>query len=201
MGFIGKQRKRVGFLGVVLLSLFFPLVVGAKSSPTIFKIDEVHSFVLFKVSHLGFSNSYGRFTQVSGQIELDEKNIENSKVNIEILVASLDTQNSKRDKHLRGPDFFNFKQFPRVTFKSKSLSKSGKKYKLVGILSLHGESKEISGELELMRTGKDPWGTLRTGGEARFVINRKDFKMNYMTGKNSIGEDVEIIASIEGIKK
>lgn len=193
----------MSLIHIVLFSLLtFPLtVVEAKESPTIFHVDESHSFVLFKVSHLGFSNSYGRFTKVSGHIELDEKNIENSKVTIEIPVASLDTHNQKRDKHLKGPDFFNAKQFPKITFTSKSLSKNGKKYKLTGTLSMHGESKEITGELELMRTGKDSWGAVRTGGEVRFVINRKDFKMNYMTGKNAIGEEVEIIASIEGIKK
>lgn len=190
------------FMGAFLFSFIFPfIVIAAKAPLATFDIDVVHSFVLFKVSHLGFSNSYGRFTQVSGRIELDEKNIENSKVNIEIPVASLDTQNAKRDKHLRGPDFFNAKQFPTITFRSQSLSKVGKKYKLIGTLNMHGVSKEITGNLELMRTGEDPWGATRTGGEVRFMIDRRDFKMNYMTGENAIGEKVEIIASIEGIKK
>ena len=190
-----------------ILCIMIPLMAvevsatGVKKAPVVFQVDEVHSFVLFKVSHLGFSNTYGRFIKVSGTIEMDEKNIEKSKVTIKIPVSSLHTHNAKRDKHLRGPDFFNAKQFPEITFVSRILVKKGKKYKLTGTLNLRGQSKEIVGELELMRMGKDPWGTIRTGGEARFIINRKDFKMDYMTGNNGIGEEVEIIASIEGIKK
>ena len=189
-------------VSVFLLSFMFPLVgMGAKAAkaPMIFGVDEVHSFILFKASHLGFSNSYGRFTQVSGTIELNQDNIEKSKIQIKIPAKSLDTYNKKRDKHLRGPDYFNVKQFPEITFVSKSLSRAGKKYKLTGVLSLHGQSKEITGDLELMRTGKDPWGKVRTGGEIHFVINRKDFGMSYMSEND--GGKVEIIASVEGIQK
>lgn len=196
-----KRRFKYMFSGF-LLSFIFPLVLmGGEKAPMFFDVDEVHSFILFKVSHLGFSNTYGRFTKVSGTIELNEEKIEKSKVSLKISTDSIHTHNQRRDKHLKGPDFFNVKQFPEIIFTSKSLSKMGKKYKLTGVLTLHGQSKEVTGELELMRTGKGPGGKLRTGGEARLLIDRKDFKMKYMAGKNGIGEKVEIIASIEGIQK
>ena len=192
----------MGYVGVFLLSFMVSFsAMAKKDSLTVFEVDAVHSFVLFKVSHLGFSNTYGRFKTVSGQIELDKKKVENSKLTMEIQVSSLNTEDAKRDKHLRGPDFFNVKQFPKITFKSTKITPSGSQYKITGMLNMRGQSKEITGDLELMRTGKDPWGAIRTGGEARFLIDRKDFNMKYMSGENGIGEKVEIIASIEGIQK
>lgn len=165
-----------------------------------YDIDAVHTFVLFKVNHLGFSNSYGRFREVSGQILIDEDKAENSSVNVTIKAASLNTDDAKRDEHLRGADFFNVKQFPEVKFTSKSVKKAaGNLYKIEGELELMGIKKNVSFDFKRQRTGKDPWGSTRTGGDFSFKIKRSDFKMEYM--KEGIGDEIEIIASVEGIKK
>jgi polyisoprenoid-binding protein YceI len=194
-----------GFL-VSLLS-FLVLSMSAKSwaaKPSVdtYVIDPVHTFVMFKVNHLGFSHSYGRFTDVKGTLKIDEKNPANTKIDIEIAAASIDTQDKKRDKHLRGPDFFNVVQFPKITFKSTKVEKkSGKNYRVTGDLSLHGEAKSVSFDFDRLRTGKDPWDKVRTGGDFNLTIKRSDYNMKYMLGENKISDEVELIVSVEAIKK
>src|SRR5689334_20805708 len=90
-----------------------------------FQIDPVHSFALFKVKHLGASYAYGEFTDVSGTISFDPAKPETSKVEVSIKAESVFTHNEGRDKHVRGPDFLNTKEFPALTFKSTAWKKTG----------------------------------------------------------------------------
>jgi polyisoprenoid-binding protein YceI len=112
-------------------------------------IDGVHSFVTFKVKHLGVANSYGRFNKIEGALEFDAAAPEKSKVEIVIDATTIDTANEKRDKHLRSPDFFNTAQFPKLSFESTSFKKIGDmRYQLTGKLTMLGETKEISFPVE-----------------------------------------------------
>ena len=169
----------------------------------LYKIDPVHTFVLFKVGHQGFSSSYGRFLDVSGTISLNEDKPKETRFEIVIKTASLDTQHKKRDKHLRGPDFFNVKQFPSITFKSKKVkSLGGKFYTIIGDLNFRNKTKKVTLKFERFRTGKDHLGTHRTGGETEFVLRRSEFGMNYMmSGETAISDEVKVIVSIEAIRQ
>src|SRR5437868_6045643 len=83
-----------------------------------YKIDPVHSSVTFSVRHMGISNVPGRFSDVSGTILLDEKDLTKSSVTAVIKTASIDTNNPGRDKDLKGPNFFDTDKYPEATFRS-----------------------------------------------------------------------------------
>ena len=101
-----------------------------------FKIDPVESSVVFSVMYLGVTNFYGRFNDVTGTVVLDKADPSKSSVDLTIPVESVDTNNEKRDQHLKSPDFFNAKQFPVMTFKSKKVEWSGDTYNVTGDFTL-----------------------------------------------------------------
>src|SRR3981081_565163 len=95
------------FIVAALGSVFVPPVTAAAT----FRIDPVHTFVLFSVQHLGIANTYGRFNDISGTVVFDRDNPSKSSVELSVPIESLDTHNSIRDRSLKSPDFFNAKQF------------------------------------------------------------------------------------------
>src|SRR6202166_712559 len=182
-------------LALALVSAF---VLSANAADT-FKIDPVHSFVLFSVQHLRVANTYGRFNDISGVVVFDKENPSKSSVDLSVLVESLDTHNSIRDKSLKSPDFFDAKQFPTMTFKSTKVEGSGDTLKVSGDLTIHGVTKPMTVDFKKGGEGKGVFGEMRGGGETRFMIKRSDFGMNFQQG--AIGDEVTIILSVEGIKK
>src|SRR5438445_8642637 len=104
-------------LVVALISSF---VLSANAADR-FKVDPVHSFVLFSVQHLGVANTYGRFNDIAGTVVFDKDNPSKSSVELSVPVASLDTHNSIRDLSLKSPDIFDAKQFTTINFKSKKM--------------------------------------------------------------------------------
>jgi polyisoprenoid-binding protein YceI len=164
-----------------------------------FEVDGLHSSVMFKVLHGGLSNFYGRFNKVAGEFDIDSKASKCS-VNIEVWTGSVDSNDVKRDKHLKGPDFFNAVQFPKMTFKSKAVKKVGvRAYEITGDLKLHGISKEIKVTATHIGTRTNSRGQTRCGFEIKFSIKRSDFGMKY--GLSGIGDQVDITVAIEARKK
>jgi polyisoprenoid-binding protein YceI len=164
-----------------------------------FKIDPVHSSVVFSVMYLGVSNFYGRFNDVSGTFVLDKADPSKSSVELTIPVESVDTHNEKRDQVLRSPDFFNAKQFPVMAFKSKQVESSGDTYKVTGDFALHGVTKPLTLEIKKGGEGKGMEGEIRGGGETHFTIKRSDYGMNFMQGQ--LGDEINIVVSLNGIKQ
>ena len=163
-----------------------------------YKIDPAHTSVLFTVSHLGFSDLVGRFNTIEGNMVLEPHG--NSRVEVEIRTASIDTNHDKRDDHLRSPDFFNAKLYPVIRFASKKVSYNGKgePVKVVGDLTLHGVTRQVTLDVTPVGAGKDPWGGYRAGYKAYTVIKRSDYGMNFMQG--GIGDDIRIDLNIEAIR-
>lgn len=164
-----------------------------------YKIDPGHTNVQFSVSHLGTSNLVGRFNTVAGDIILKPNG--DSKVEVTIQTSSVDTNHEKRDVHLRGPDFFNVKQFPVMSFVSNKVSynSKGEPTSVAGKLSLHGKTQTVTLTVKPVGAGKDPWGGYRAGYDATTTIKRSAFGMNYMPG--GIGDDINITLNIEAIKQ
>jgi polyisoprenoid-binding protein YceI len=165
-----------------------------------FQIDAVHSSVNFRVKHLGVSYNYGRFNSISGTVNFDEKAPEKSSIEVEIKSESVDTNNPGRDKHLKSPDFFNAKQFPTITFKSTSVKKTADRMlEVTGDLTLHGVTKSIKANAEMVGSAKDPrGGGLRTGFDAMFKVKRSDFDMKFML--DGIGDEVDIHMGLEAVR-
>jgi polyisoprenoid-binding protein YceI len=186
-------------LGIGLGVAALPVAAGAAVEK--YKIDPVHTSVVFKINHLGFSHTYGHFPGAEGTFQLDEQKPENTAIDIKIKTESLTTFDAKRDKHLKSPDFFNVKQNPLIAFKSKSVKKTGDTYQITGDLTLNGVAKPVTVDFKRLRTGKDPMGATRTGGDTSLKIKRSDYKMGFMQGENMVGDDVELLISVEGIRE
>ncbi len=182
-------------LAVALVSAF---VLSTNAADT-FKIDPVHTFVLFSVQHLGIANTYGRFNDVSGMVVFDRDNPSKSSVELSIQVESLDTHNEIRERSLKSPDFFDVKQFPTMTFKSTKVEGSGDMLEVSGDLTIRGVTRPVTVDFKKGGEGKGVFGEMRGGGETRFTIKRSDFGMNFELGE--VGDEVTIILSLEGVKK
>jgi polyisoprenoid-binding protein YceI len=194
----------LGVLGLALPTAFTPAVAPtAADASGSYAIDAGHTFVTFSTTHLGVSYAYGRFNEVAGSFKLDEKKPENCEIRVVIQAASIDTNSSGRDKHLTGPDFFNAKQFPEVVFESKkvSLVEDGI-YKVEGELTAHGVTQPLTVEAELVGQGErgQRFG-FRAGFRTGFTFKRTDFDMGYMVDKGMLGDDVEVVVSVEGARK
>lgn len=189
----------------VLLSLLIllPALVSAET----WTIDPEHSTVGFKIRHMMVSNVKGTFPAFSGTVEIDDKDITKSKVEVNIETASINTNINKRDEHLRSPDFFDVAKYPLMTYVSTKVEKTGAgKLRVVGNLTLHGITREVVLAVEGPTAAfKDPWGNIRRGASATAKINRKDFGLNWNTAIESggilIGEEVAIELELEMIKK
>jgi len=159
-----------------------------------------HAFIQFKIKHLGYSWLVGRFNKFDGQFSYDDKKPSATSVAVNIDTSSIDSNHAERDKHLRGKDFLNTGKFPNAKFVSTSYKANGKgKGKLVGNLTLHGITKEITINLTHIGEGKDPWGGYRTGFEGSTNLTLKDFGIDYDLGPAST--TVEMYLSIEGVRK
>jgi polyisoprenoid-binding protein YceI len=178
------------------------IVAGTASravAQSTFKVDPVHSFINFKVLHLGAGEAWGRFNDPAGIVVWDEQNPANSRVEVTLQTAKIDTGNQKRDDHLRSPDFFNARQFPTITFKSNSITKKGdNEYEVSGELSLHGVTKPITATVTKVGEADTQMGH-RAGWSSTFTVKRSEFGMNYMP--NGLGDDVTIYVSIEGVRQ
>ena len=182
----------------ILLALFCAAGLPARSADS-FKIDPVHSSVLFSIKHLGVTDFYAVFKDISGIVAFDKADPAKSSVELTVPVESIDSRNPKRDQHLKSPDFFNAKQFPTLSFKSKKVEASGETYKVSGDFTLHGVTKPITIEFKKGPEGKGMEGEVRGGGETRFTIKRSDYGMTFMQG--ALGDEVNIIVSVEGVKQ
>src|SRR5438552_2325119 len=121
----------------IVFAILSAFVLSANAADT-FKVDPVHTFVLFSVQHLGIANTYGRFNDISGTVVFDKDNPSKNSVELSVPVESLDTHNSIRERSLKSPDFFDAKQFPTMTFKSTNIEGSGDTLKVSGDLTIHG---------------------------------------------------------------
>lgn len=164
-----------------------------------YELDPRHSFVEFRIQHLGFSWMYGRFNDVNGSYTYDADNPEAASIDVEIDPASIDTNDAERDKHLRSEDFLDVEQHPSASFKSTGYSGNAEEGTLEGELTLHGETRPISIEVRKVGEGEDPWGGYRTGFIGTTTIDRRDFGMDYDVGPASW--DIEFELNMEGIRQ
>lgn len=196
-----RNTLRLGAFASVLAGA---LSVGAAE----YTIDASHSDVQFRVRHMGISTVTGSFGEFSGTFNVDPKKVEATTGSAVIKVASISTNNARRDEHLKSDDFFNAEQFPEIKFTSKAVRKVNMKdstAELVGDLTIRDITKEIV--LKVKGTGilaKDPWGMERAGFRATGVINRLEFGLKWNnlleTGGAVVAPEVELVLAFEGVR-
>lgn len=168
-----------------------------------YDVDTSHTSIVFSVSHINMSYTYGFFRKSQGRYMLDRTNPANSRFQFSIAADSLDTNNADRDKHLRSPDFFNVQQFPTITFESTSVTQSntesGVEYQVTGNLTMHGVTRQITIPLKMLGEGVGPYGKYRSGFFGQFSLKRSDFGMSNLL--NMVGDAVGVTVSFEGIRQ
>ncbi|MEK7389307.1 MAG: YceI family protein [Elusimicrobiota bacterium] len=192
------MRKNLLLAG---LALFISSAAGA----AVYDIDGSHSQVAFKIRHL-VGRVPGRFLKFSGTITYDPAKPASWSVSATIDPASVNTDNEKRDGHLKNPDFFDTAQCATMTFKSSKVTDVKESTaKLHGDLTMHCVTKPVVLDLELGGSAKDPWGNERAGFSAKGKINRKDFGMVFNkvldAGGLMLGEEVDVTIDIEAVAK
>ncbi|HHJ17554.1 MAG TPA: YceI family protein [Gammaproteobacteria bacterium] len=162
----------------------------------------MHAFITFRIKHLGFSWLEGRFNRFSGDFDYDEANPANNRVEVEIDVASIDTNHAERNKHLRDDRFFDTDTFPTARFVSTGWEDLGNgKAKLKGRFTLRGVSKDIVIDVHQLGAGKDPWGGFRRGFVGTTTLQLSDYKMKNAAMLGPAAETVQLWLSIEGIRQ
>lgn len=189
------------------LGVFTAISLGSagSASASSWELDASHSVLGFSVKHMMISNVHGRFDKATGTLELDDKDVTKSSVKIEIEVGSVNTNEAKRDGHLKSPDFFEADKFPKMTFKSKSITKAGNNFKVVGDLTIKNVTKEVTLDVELSAEAKDPWGNVKRGVTVSGKLNREDFGLTWNkaleAGGVLVGKDVSLTLDAEFNKK
>ena len=191
-----RKTCHVGFNTTVLAVLYL-VSVGAMAAD--YRIDPAHSFVQFRIQHLGYSWLYGRFNKITGEFTHDAANPSTNRIRVEIETASIDTNHAERDKHLREDDFLHVQKHPTASFRSIRYVGDAQHGNLEGELTLHGVTRPITIEMKKLGEGKDPWGGYRTGFIGTTNLRLKDFGITYNLGPAS--ETMELELGIEGIRK
>ena len=194
--------KRLAVAFAAILALSIPCTAPA----AVWNIDPAHTNVAFKIRHLTISNVKGNFVKFSGTVDIDDKDVTKSRIDVTIETASIGTNVQKRDDHLRSADFFDIATYPTMTFVSRKILPAGQdKLTVTGDLTLRGVTREVVLEVEgLSQEVRDPWGGVRRGASASAKINRKDFGLAWNEelegGGLAVGEEVAISLEVELVK-
>lgn len=190
------KRNLTGFL-IAASILSLPLTALAK--PETYTIDPHHSYVLWHISHFGFSNPSGKWF-TDGTIILDQAKPQDSKVNVTIQMNALDTGIPELDTHLKAPSFFDVAKFPTATFVSDKVKVMGKNTaQVTGTLTLHGVSKPVTLKMKLNKVGENPITNKQAVGfSGTTEIKRSDFGISTLLP--GLGDDVKINIEAEAFK-
>ncbi|MFD2603815.1 YceI family protein [Flavobacterium suzhouense] len=175
-------------------------------STTKWSVDPTHSEIGFKVKHMMFTNVSGQFTKFTAEATTNGDSFEVASFSFSGDIDSVSTGNADRDGHLLSGDFFDAAQFPKITFESTAFNKKNEgEYTLNGNLSLHGETKPVSLDVEFGGIAKDPWGNTKAGFTITGKINRKDFGLTWNstleTGGVLVGEEVKLAIELQFVKQ
>ncbi|MDQ0429625.1 polyisoprenoid-binding protein YceI [Planomicrobium stackebrandtii] len=165
-------------------------------------VDTAHSEIGFSVKHMMISKVKGSFTSYEAVVEANEENLQGALIDFKIDVASINTNNTDRDNHLRSADFFDAEQFPYITFKANDIVKNDGEYELTGDLTMKGVTRPATFEVEYGGKGTNPWGVEVVAFNVEGKVNRKDFGLTWNqaleTGGVMVGEDIKITLELEG---
>jgi polyisoprenoid-binding protein YceI len=188
---------------LVAAALTLTTASAVHAATTTYEIDKTHSSIQFKIRHL-LSKTAGQFGRFAGTVTLDPEARDTVEVSATIEAASIDTDDAKRDDHLRAADFFDVAQFPKLTFTGGKLSEVNAdrtRGKLEGTLTIKGVAKPVVLDVEWFGTAVDPWGNQKAAFAGKTTINRKDFGIVYNkvldNGGYLIGDEVEIEINVE----
>ena len=166
---------------------------------TKWNLDPAHSEITFKVRHMMISNVKGEFKNFNVDLESEDENFKNVKANATIDTASISTNNTDRDNHLKSAEFFNAEAHPQITFETDSLNEE-----VTGNLTINGVTKPVKLEVDFGGINVDPWGQTKAGFSFEGKIKRSDFGLNWNAaleaGGVMVSDEVKIAGELQFIK-
>ncbi len=194
---VDRLKIMLNKTSISLIAFIFAAISShSAANVTVYKIDAVHSGIIFKVKH--FINMVpGTFTDFSGEVHFDKANPENSKIVANINPTSIDTRNSDRNDHLRNPDFFNVGEYEDIKFESKEWEVIGEnKYKVTGHLTLLGQTHPQ--EMTVHYLGEvEGRGVMRSGWKGKAIVDRTRWGINYGVSAGVLGGKIEVELDIQ----
>jgi len=192
-----KQRTAASMTVAAIL-----LVVQARAEDN-YTADKSHAYIGFSISHMVISKVKGNFDAFEASLSLEDGKLTDAKATIQ--VDSIDTDNVKRDKHLKSADFFDAEQFPEIKFETKTIEAKNGTGVITGNLTLHGVTKQVSLPYTVKGPVIDPWGNTKLGFEATTTIDRTEFGLKWSqaleTGGLVVGNEVDISIDVEFAKQ
>jgi polyisoprenoid-binding protein YceI len=179
-------------------------VLPTTGTKTVWAIDTSHADVQFSARHMMMSSVKGNFTGLRGTIWLDESNLTDSSAEIEIETNSLTSRDPNRDTHLKSADFFDVENYPKITFKSTTITQTGSdEFKVAGDLTVKDVTRPVLLDTTFYGRAKTPFGTEIVSFSAETTINRKDFGLTWNvaleTGGWLVGDKVKINIEFEAV--
>lgn len=159
-------------------------------------LDPAHSAIEFVARHLMVTKVRGGFGEFSGTIEIADNPTE-SKIEIEVEMASVVTGSADRDGHLKSPDFFDVENHPKMTFVSTSIIDKGDGYQVTGDLTVRGVTSPMTLDVEYLGVMTDPWGNAKAAFSASGEVNREDWGLTWNAPLEAGGVLVSKTAKIE----
>jgi polyisoprenoid-binding protein YceI len=191
------KRLRLGWIAGVLAA-----TAAACAQAGSYAVDPVHSYIGFRVTHLGIAKVRGQFNEFAGKVEFDPADPGSFKAQATIRVASLDTANEMRDKHVKGEDFFDAAKFPEITFVTQKVEKRGDQWVLVGTFTLRGVSKDLRLPLTVEGPAVGPQDRKRIGFSTTAKVNRRDFGVGSDEASDKlVGNEVELNIDLEAVEE
>lgn len=190
----------------IITTAIIALVTTTGSAQVNWKLDNSHSKLGFSVTHMMVSEVEGKFKIYEGQVSSkSEMDFTDAKISFSADASSINTEDEKRDGHLKSPDFFDVAKYPNITFKSTSMKPSGQgktSYIVEGDLTMHGVTKKVKlMAIGASKTVKDPYGNIKNGFKVTGTINRKDFGLSWNAaleaGGVAVSDEVNIDLNIE----
>jgi polyisoprenoid-binding protein YceI len=197
-----KSNLRMKKIAYTLLALI-GLGLTSSAQTTNWSTDKSHSSVKFSVEHMVISETEGNFQEFNCTTSTPAAdNFNGAQIAFTIQVASINTNDPKRDSHLKSADFFDAEKFSTISFKSIAMKQvEGKNYKLMGMLTMHGVTKEVTFDVVYNGMAKDPWGNVHAGFKIMGQVNRFDYDLKWNTlmeaGGAMVGEMVAFTVNLE----
>ncbi len=167
-------------------------------SQSTWQLDKAHARLGFSITHLMISDVEGSFKNFTASIKAPKADFSDAQVEMSADIASINTDNEGRDKHLQSPDYFDAAKFPKLTFVSKSFTKTGANtYSVTGDLTMHGVTKSVTLNV-IAKTGVNPMSKKNAAGfKISGTIKRSDFDIAAKTPSAILGDEIELMANAE----
>ena len=200
--------NRLSKQAAVVLALVLAAAPAARAAD-VYDLDQTHFSIVFSVSHMNMSYTYGMFRQANAQVVLDRENPANTQFRVTIKADSIDTNNQGRDTHLKSPDFFDTASFPEITFASTAVvldtrpDQPGINYQVTGDLTMHGVTRQVVLPIRLLGEGPSLDGKPHAGFLTQTELKRSEFGVGggRFADSNLVGDAIAITVSFEAIKQ